>query len=227
MENSPPGQERLCWRSWPCPECSKGITPIGHLISCFGASKALSTGSFEQIAAEQIEQLRTWLDKCPHTISFTFTLPRLDEGSEHLVCMEGLHASVLKQTRPGTYGDFYYIDKATGLVFQENCWPLEYLIRMRLWDKVLGGAPQILGMTPEGRFVSRQKFISGAPPTQTQVDDFLLKANLDPVRQDRWLWKKSYPDENTEIWVGDARADNFVLTDGGVVPIDLRLWLPS
>jgi hypothetical protein len=27
-----------------------------------------------------------------------------------------------------------------------------------------------------------------------------------------------------EPWIGDARADNFVATVGGIVPIDLRMW---
>jgi hypothetical protein len=27
-----------------------------------------------------------------------------------------------------------------------------------------------------------------------------------------------------EIWIGDARSDNFVLTPEGMVPIDIRIW---
>ena len=142
-----------------------------------------------------------------------------------MVCWES-SASVIKQTRLRTYGEYYYLAE-NGMVYQENSDPIEYLIRLRLWEKLFGGAPDALGMTAEGQFVSRQKFISGIPPTQQQIDEFLVQANLTPVRQDRWLWKKSYQEEGYEIWVGDAREDNFVLTPEGVVPIDLRLWFTS
>lgn len=138
------------------------------------------------------------------------------------MCIDASNASVLKQTRLGTYGEHYYLE-ASGLVYQQNSWPLEYLIRLRLWEKLFGAAPQSLGMTTDGRFVSRQKFIQGTPPSQAEVDLF-LQGELTPVRQDCWLWKRVYPVEEYEIWVGDARADNFVLTPEGIVPIDLRLW---
>ncbi len=36
------------------------------------------------------------------------------------------------------------------------------------------------------------------------------------------MWKKAY--EKFEIWLGDARDDNFVETKAGIVPIDIRLW---
>jgi len=150
-------------------------------------------------------------------------VPRLDEGSEHLVCFDSSAASVLKQTRLNTYGEFYYLN-GRGLVCQENSWPLEYLIRLRLWDKVFGSAPHALGMTVDARIVSRQKFITGTPPTQTEVDEFLAQASLVPVRRDRWLWKIPASEGDHEIWVGDARSDNFVATPEGIVPIDLRLW---
>jgi hypothetical protein len=128
------------------------------------------------------------LDKCPHSFGNVFELPRLDEGSEHLVCFDYLPGSVLKQTRPATYGEFYYLNDQ-GLVCQENSWPLEYLIRLRLWEKVFGNAPHALGLTSNAQIVSRQKFITGLPPTQQQVDDFLFQARLVPVRQDRWFGK--------------------------------------
>ena len=101
---------------------------------------------------------------------------------------------------------------------------MEYLIRLRLWEKVFGNAPHALGLTDEGQIVSCQKFITGLPPTQDQVDDFLSEAGLSAVKKSCWLWKISEPDQEYEIWVGDARKDNFVLTPNGIVPIDLRIW---
>jgi hypothetical protein len=149
-------------------------------------------------------------------------LPKFAEGSEHAVYLE-TSTSVLKLTRPGTYGESYYLAE-NGMVFQQSCWPLEYLIRIRLWDHIFGNAPRPVGITPAGQIVSRQPYIAGDPPSQPDVDEYLLQSGLEAVKQSRWLWKKSYPDEEYDVWVGDARNDNFVLTIAGMVPIDLRLW---
>jgi hypothetical protein len=73
--------------------------------------------------------------------------------------------------------------------------------------------------------VSRQQFISGNLPSQADVDCFLDSCGLIPVKQSCWLWKRAY--KEFEIWVGDARAENFVSAVGGIVPIDLRLWFGS
>jgi hypothetical protein len=149
-------------------------------------------------------------------------LPKLAEGSEHAVYLE-TSTTVLKLTKLGTYGESYYL-AASGMVFQQSCWPLDYLIRMQLWESVFGNAPEPIGVTSGGQIVSRQPFIEGDPPAQAKVDEYLLSSGLDPVRQSRWLWKKSYPGEEFEVWVGDARNDNFVLNEAGMIPIDVRLW---
>lgn len=82
-------------------------------------------------------------------------------------------------------------------------------------------------MTDIGQIVSSQDFISGTEPKQGDVDLFLANAGLVPVKQNFWLWKKSYAEEGYEVMVGDARADNFVETKTGIVPIDIRIWFSS
>ena len=153
-------------------------------------------------------------------------LPALAEGSEHLVFLDAKNATVFKCTRPDIFGESYFLDKA-GKINQKNCSPLEYLIRLRLWKKLFAGAPRDLGITEQGQIVSAQKFItakdpSSPIPTQAAIDSFLFDAGLSPVKQQFWLWKRTYPE--FEIWVGDAREDNFVETNDGIVPIDIRLW---
>jgi hypothetical protein len=96
---------------------------------------------------------------------------------------------------------------------------------MRWWEKLFSSAPDPVGMTETGQIVSRQRFIKGDPyPPQEDVDRFLLDAGAVAVRQNCWLWKKPDVESGTEIWIGDARSDNFVLTPEGIVPIDIRLW---
>jgi hypothetical protein len=148
----------------------------------------------------------------------------LAEGSEHLVFLNAESATVFKATRPGIFGESYYLD-ASGKINQKNCSPLEYLIRLRLWKKLFQSAPRDLGMTNKGQIVSSHEFIAGQKPTQQAVDSFLIEAGLSPVRQEYWLWKKKFPE--FEIWLGDARDDNFVETEAGIVPIDIRLWFSS
>jgi hypothetical protein len=115
-----------------------------------------------------------------------------------------------------------------GAVFQDKSDPLEYLVRLRLWNKLFRPGPECLGITDRGQVVTRQKFIEGKYPEQKEVDDFLEKeAKLTPVIKSCWLWRKDYPDLELSIWVGDARADNFVKTPSEILPIDLRLWLTS
>ena len=78
------------------------------------------------------------------------------------------------------------------------------------------------GITEIGQVVSTHQFISGAPPSQEEVNKFLEEAGLIPRKQRYWLWKRSYP--KFDIWLGDARSDNFVKSAAGIVPIDVRLW---
>lgn len=143
-----------------------------------------------------------------------------------MVFLDGANANVLKATRPGIYGESYYLD-AAGKVNQRNCSPLEYLIRLHLWKKLFAGDPRDLGITDRGQIVSVQKFITAKDPshpnpTQAAVDSFLIEAGMSAVKQRYWLWKRTYPE--FEIWLGDAREDNFVETNAGIVPIDIRLW---
>lgn len=201
-EESP---ERLCWRPWPCAVCSEGGTPIGFLLAGINSGEVLSNGSPEAIALSQITALRKWADSCPHLSNRELLLPRLAAGSEHIVYFNAGSAEVYKVTWPQIYGDAYYLD-ASGRINQRNCSPLEYLIRLRLWRKIFAFAPGDLGLTASGQIVTSYPFILGTQPSQDLVDSFLFDAGLCPVRQEYWLWKKSWPD--FEIWLGDARSDN-------------------
>jgi len=158
---------------------------------------------------------------CPHTRVKTENLPLLAEGSEHSVYFNAAKVEVLKVTKSGIYGDYYEL--IDGRIHQFQCTPVEYLIRMLLLKKHFGFSQQTLGITDRLQIVSRQKFIVGDPPSQEVVDTFLKNAGLIPVKQRYWLWR-GVPRDGLEPWVGDARADNFVITARGIVPIDLRMW---
>lgn len=218
---SPASRERLRWRAWPCSKCSGGVTAISQLFSSIEAGGVVSASIPEEVAVSQIAALKKWVASCRHTAESEISFPKLAEGSEHLVFLDAENATVVKATRPTLFGESYFLDE-TGRINQKNCSPLDYLLRLRHWKKLFQSAPRDLGITEQGQIVSSQKFITGKQPTQEAVDLFLSEAGLSAVRQEYWLWKRTYPD--FEIWVGDARADNFVDSKAGIVPIDIRLW---
>ena len=222
MRSAKPSPERLCWRAWPCHVCSKGLTPIGRLIRCREANPAFQSSSIEEIIRLEIADLQKWVSECAHTPEVSKELPKISEGSEHLVYLDAKHATVFKTTKIGIFGESYYLDE--GKMSQQNCSPLDYLIRLRLWNHVFGSAPKTLGITPNGQIVSFHDFITGTPPDQDEVDLFLAVAGFHSLKRKYWLWKKDYPNDAYSIGLGDARADNFVKSKHGIVPIDVRLW---
>jgi len=214
-------RERLCWRAWPCHECGKGLSPVSHLIGCIDSDKSVRTDSFEVRCKKQVGWLQRWVGECPHIGEHVLSLTKVGEGSEHRVYADDARAKVYKATLRNVYGDWYFLDE-NNLVHQASCTPIDYLIRLHIWDKLFGSFPTALGITEAGQIVSIQDFIQGAEPTQEAVDAFLESANLTPVKKSRWLWKRDYPE--ISVWVGDARCDNFVTTEAGIAPIDIRLW---
>ena len=212
--------ERICWRPWPCPKCCGGITPISHLFSRLSTGAIFPRSTPEEIAAVQTAQLQEWASSCVHEWQSEIFLPKLAEESEHLVFLDSEKALVYKVTRPGIFGESYYL--VDGVVHQRNCSPLDYLLRLRFWKKVFGSSPKDFGITNLGQIVSVHEFISGTAPTQEEVDGFLDRSGFKPVRRNCWLWKSTF--DEFEIWVGDARRDNFVKTTTEIVPIDLRIW---
>jgi hypothetical protein len=219
MLRAPQSYERLRWRPWPCPRCCRGLSAVGFLIGRIDTGLQVSASSPEEIGRLQAGALKNFAQSCEHNQTVELTAASLLHGSEHLVYFSP-PGSVYKLTRPGMYGESYYL--VDGIINQKNCSPLEYLLRLRFWRKLFQAAPRDLGITEAGQIVSTDRFIVGRPPPQEQVDKFLQDAGLTPVKQQYWLWKRSYSD--FALWVGDARSDNFVLTDSGIVPIDIRVW---
>lgn len=216
----PNSQERLRWRTWPCPKCSGGISPISYLFRRIEAGAIVRSGSPESITISEVAELKAWVARCEHSSSVEISLPRLAEGSEHIVYFDESATDVYKTTRQNTFGEAYLL--VEGIMHQKNCSPLDYLVRLRLWDCLFGSAPLPLGLSPDGLIVSSHKFITGTLPDQQEVNDFLRGFGMIAVREEYWPWKRSYDD--FEVWLGDARCDNFVKTESAIVPIDVRVW---
>jgi hypothetical protein len=222
LSGSSPGGEGLLWRAWPCSSCRQVVNPIRELIGSQGADSELLSGLREEVSKSQAAVLLRWTESCSHTTWQPFLFPEIAQGSEHAVYLEEGSSQIFKITLPGTYGDFYYL--VNDKVHQEKCTPLEYLVRLHLWKKLFRVSPSTIGMTKLGNIVSKQDFITGEPPTQKEVDLFLRESGLIPVKANCFIWKKEKVYSGLEIWIGDTRDENFVKTESGIVPIDIRLW---
>ena len=217
----------VCWRPWPCESCCGQATALGFLVGSFGSIPEIPcsdrNSQIDWQKKWEADRLLEWIQSCPHTQWLEMRFPKLAEGSEHLVLFDGATSEVVKITLPRTYGDYYEI--VADRISQFDCTPAEYLLRMHWWEELFSTAPAPIGMTESGQIVSRQKFIQGDPlPPQEKVDQFLVEAGAVAVRQSCWLWKKVEMDSRVEIWIGDARSDNFVSAAGEIIPIDIRIW---
>ncbi len=209
----------LRWHPFPCEICcaANGIEAVRF-------NRALTPeGQIES----QMRLIKEWAEWCPHrpTNMVEALLPVMSRGSEHEVFLNAETGNVIKLTLPqGIYGDIYSVED--GRICQRETMPLEYLDRLPLWGNSFGGcAPDILGFTDDGRFVTEMPFVRGVRSTQDDVDAFLESHGWEPVNQRAFVWKKRLPPQGDELWVGDIRGDNCVTTqDGTVVPIDIRLW---
>ncbi len=154
----PPDTAHLCWRPWPCESCRGSSTPLGFLIRCFGTNPEIPEVERNEVIdwfkKWEAAQLLKWTESCPHARWMNLSLPRLDEGSEHLVLFDAETSEVVKITRQGTYGDYFGI--IDDRVHQFDSTPAEYLLRMRWWEMLFSAAPQPIRITKAGQIVSRQ-----------------------------------------------------------------------
>ena len=106
MLDSPEGDQRLCWRPWPCKKCNPGVvTSIGVIERSAAAGSGFREEKFEEQSAIQIRLLQEWISSCPHHSEDCLELPFLARGSEHPVYFWEASQNVLKVTLPGIYGD--------------------------------------------------------------------------------------------------------------------------
>jgi hypothetical protein len=220
-------QELVRWHPGPCAHCRGGSSLYDFLRGRGEAAGEIQGHSDNEIIEELIARERAWLAEwialCPHQAVEEHLLTAYDEGSEHIVYLSADSSSVIKLTRRGLYGDLYYL--VGERVYQRCCTPGEYLLRLALLEEHFGFGAELLGATEAGQIVTRQPFVKGDPPTEAEVTEFLTSAGVEPVKPSCWLWKKRGVNQALEYWIGDARADNFVKTPNGLVPIDVRMWL--
>ena len=140
--SQPAHSARVRWRPWPCECCRGSSTALGFLVGRIGSSTEIPdlerNAQTDWLRKWQAGLLLEWIQDCPHTQWYDQSLPRLDEGSEHLVLFDAATSEVVKITKPGLYGD--YCEIIEDRIWQFDCTPADYLLRMRWWEKLFSGA---------------------------------------------------------------------------------------
>lgn len=155
--------------------------------------------------------------------------------SEHEVRGRPTDQRVLKKTWPGFFGQIPVWRE--GRVEREPALPSEYLDRQALQNEVFGSDLRLEGVNISERpsmiigerpgspsFVVSQRFIVAADPrfpkpTDPQITAFLQAHGFESWPGSYFGWTR--PADS--VVVLDARADNFILSTEGVVPIDLQM----
>ena len=155
--------------------------------------------------------------------------------SEHEVRYPSADGRVVKKTWPGFYGQIPVW--RSGRIEREPALPSQYLDRQALQNEVFGSDLRLEGVTISERpsmiigersgqpsFVVSQRFIEAADPrfpkpNEAQLAAFLEAHGFQPLPRSYFGWLRALDG----IVVLDARADNFILSAEGVIPIDLQM----
>jgi hypothetical protein len=141
------------------------------------------------------------------------------EGAEHEVFFHQQVNRVFKRTYPGTFGS---ILTKNGL--RRTATPYFYLRRLELTNEFFGSDLRLECVTSGDRpsIVVSQPWAQPADPkkplpTPAEIHDFMTELDFEPVLNASYEWFR----KSDGVRVSDARPDNFIKSENGVVPIDL------
>ena len=155
--------------------------------------------------------------------------------SEHEVWFRESDQRAVKRTWPGFFGQVPVWK--SGRTDRIPATPLQYLDRQRLQNEVFNGGIVLEGVCVSSKpsmiigeasgqpaFVISQPFIKAASrvsatPTESQIAAFLAEHGFESVPGSYFGWQRA----GDGVVILDARRDNFILADEGVIPIDLQM----
>jgi hypothetical protein len=144
-------------------------------------------------------------------------------GSEHDIWeMDG---EVWKVTRPDRFG-WTVLPGEDGVPHLAEATPLEYLIRWQNSNRLLGDKAMLRGVskTDEGvQVVISHPFIEGLYPEKTDIIIELRKRGfvLIPMFFIGSEAESSFYNDDERIGIFDATCDNFILSQGIPIPVDV------
>lgn len=156
--------------------------------------------------------------------------------SEHEVWLDETYCRAIKRTWPGVFGQIPAQSSQPSSLSQDQADLAAYLLRMALHIALFGSDLRFLGITisdglgmligqapGQPSAVISQQWIQAANPalphpSLEQIADFMESKGFHPVVKSFYGWLR--PDG---VAVIDAKPDNFILSENGVVPIDLQI----
>jgi len=206
---------------------TQGESPEAYLRSSLEAIRGVETSGVDPV--DPVELQRQLLIRWAEVNGF-LKLPSgmpQQAGAEHGVYISpGDTSFVIKATLTHQFGARFV--EEGGQTVMQYLTPLQYLDRLRLTNEVFGDDLEFLGVTRDGRILTRQRYImafdtSKPHPKQAEVDEYMREAGFREVQESKgWKWYR--PRDGT--FISDARADNFIQAIDGPKPVDLSVWRP-
>ncbi len=155
-----------------------------------------------------------------------------DNTAEHRVHFDATTQRAVKVTEPGSYGTTYYVDN--GKLMNTLASPVDYAKRWAAFNRVFGDSIEVEGFalgkgddpfTKEpayGMVISQPWYRAGNErrplPTLDEVAEYLQQLGFVKAKGFAQWYRTS-----DGVYLGDARDDNFMLTNEGVRAIDLGI----
>ncbi len=189
-------------------------------------------------AVAQEQRLREWAEASGHIVPDAEFEPLQIVSAmtaEHEVRYRPSDNRVVKKTWPGMFG---LVPQFVGGAWKpQSASPLEYLIRQRLQNVIFNDDVRVEGVMVSTRpsmligqqsgglsIVVSQPWLEGinelAPhPNEVQISAYLHSRGFAPLFNSFLGWRNA----TTGVVVLDAKPDNFILTERGILPIDLLI----
>jgi hypothetical protein len=168
----------------------------------------------------QSERLRQWAKEVGCLIDYAppAAAPQ-SRGAEHEVFFHESNNRVFKRTYPGTFGS---VPTTHGL--RRTATPYFYLYRLELINQIFSSDLRLEGVTAGDApsVITSQPWAHPADPRSplpslSEVREFMVSLGFEPIHDAPFDWFRA----SDGIRISDARPDNFIKTEYGVVPIDL------
>jgi hypothetical protein len=192
-----------------------------------------------QLEAQQVrvaQALATNEGRLIPEVEFTRNPLVSNSTSEHQVRRGQDDGRAIKRTNSGFFGQVPFINQQ-GIVDRRAALPSEYLDRTALQLAVFGGDIEFKGVSivagpsfvlgqsgDQPAFIISQLWYEKAREVRAEeVDELMRDQGFVPVKNGYYAWYRPAD----RVLVTDARTDNFIATEDGVIPIDLQLTLLS
>jgi len=206
-----------------------------------GAESGSRVAGVSEVAREQ-QRLEEWSKRRGVLISereWTALKPVSSGSAEHEVRYRASDNRAVKRTHPGTFGFMPELKQGNWVSVPADA--SSYLRRFHLQNAIFGddvrldgvmrseGASMILGQPPDGiSLVISQPWLDAGNvdhphPTESSIAEYLEARGFVRIPAAFYGWRR----EADGVVILDARPDNFVLTEAGLLPIDLHLYAPD